>query len=183
MFRLALASLSVAAAQPATLQPCGGSITWSSLVITPTNPQAGDTVTLNATGVASSSITSSPASEGIISAYLFGLEAFAAPVNTCGAGQQVDVMGITTGDFDALSCPIAAHSKATLGFSIAIPSVRRSRARARALVTHRSARKRALTRPPHHPQVAQGLGQLQIFVNATDQNSAVAYCLNMSVTL
>ena len=108
---------------------------------------------LNGTGTAASAITNSGFSVGEIDAFLFGLEVYAAPIDTCGLGQQIDVLGLTTGVLDALQCPVAAQAPVKVGFSMLIPDE------------------------------AQGLGQLQIIVNSTDQNKATAMCLNLTITL
>jgi hydrogenase maturation factor HypE len=90
---------------------------------------------------------------GTIDAYLFGLEVYAAPIDTCGLGQQIDVLGLVTGVLDALNCPVASGASVKIGFEMAIPDE------------------------------AQGLGALQIFVNGTDQNKVTAVCLNLTVNL
>lgn len=110
-------------------------------------------VVLNGTGTAATAIVNSALSAGEIVGYLFGLEVYAAPIDTCGLGQQIDVLGITTGVLDALNCPVAAQSPVRVGYTMLIP------------------------------QEAQGLGLLQIIVNSTDQNKAVAMCLNLTVNL
>jgi hypothetical protein len=67
--------------------------------------------------------------------------------------QQIDVLGLTTGVFNALACPIAAGGAISGSFSLDIPDE------------------------------AAGLGDLQIILNATNQDGQVAMCLNISVTL
>lgn len=46
-----VAALAASAVAQTTLTSCGGIIKWSSLTITPANPQAGDTAVVNGTGV------------------------------------------------------------------------------------------------------------------------------------
>jgi len=75
--------------------------------------------------------------------------------NTNTCGEsQIDVMGITTGILDALNCPTQVGSNVTLGFVLPIPDE------------------------------AQGLGQLNITLNSTDQTgNTVAFCLDIVATV
>ena len=77
----ALAALLLAAAPAARAQTyiasCGGSMNLTKFVVQPVNPQAGDTVILNATGTETGATLSGGA--GVINAYLFGLPVFNAP--------------------------------------------------------------------------------------------------------
>ena len=90
---------------------------------------------------------------GEIDAYLFGLNVFETTVNTCGQNQTIDVLDMATGTFNALACPVAAGAPAAMSFSLAIPDI------------------------------ANGLGALNIIMNATDSGKKAAFCVNMSVTL
>ena len=66
----------------------------------------------------------------------------------------IDVLDVTTGTLDALACPVAAGQTVTLGLVLPIP------------------------------QEAQGLGTLNITVNATDSSgNRVAFCLDVVATL
>ncbi len=153
LFALALTCFAVptSAQQPnATLASCGGTANFTSMAINPPAPQAGQTVSLNTSGVASSVISGGA---GTISAFLFGVEVFTAPIGTCGLGQQIDILSLTTAYLDALACPVEAGANTTLGVVIPIPSE------------------------------AYGLGQLNITLSAQDQNNNLAYCFNLSVTL
>ena len=75
--------------------------------------------------------------------------------NTNTCGEsQIDVLGITTGILDALNCPTQIGSNVTLGFVLPIPDE------------------------------AQGLGQLNITLNSTDQTgNTVAFCLDIVATV
>ena len=78
---------------------------------------------------------------------------FEQQINTCGAGQQIDILGITTGTLDALNCPTDAGEKVSFGFVLPIPSE------------------------------AQGLGTLNITVNSTDQSGqTTAFCVDIVAT-
>ena len=151
---LFIASLSCAVAQntPAVLTSCSHSsvINMKSLTISPLSPSAGDNVTLTATGVALSSVTGGAAQ---IDAYLFGTDVFSLAIKTCGQNQPVDVMGIVTGNMNALACPLAPAAAAALSFNIVIPSE------------------------------GAGLGALTIILNATQQTNLPAFCVNLTVTL
>jgi hypothetical protein len=67
---------------------------------------------------------------------------------------QIDVLGYATGILDALPCPTAAGEKVAFGFFMPIPAE------------------------------GQGLGQLNITINATDQTgNTIAFCLAVQATL
>ena len=66
----------------------------------------------------------------------------------------VDVLDVTTGTLDALPCPVSAGQKVALGFVLPIP------------------------------YQAQGLGELVITLNTTDQTgNNVAFCINVNATI
>lgn len=93
---------------------------------------------------------------GEIDAYLYGVDMFTAPVNTCGTGQLVDILGATVAVFDALSCPVQRGASVRMGFVLPIP------------------------------QEASGLGQLNITLMANDTstpNSVQVYCLDLVATM
>ena len=93
---------------------------------------------------------------GVINAFLFGSNVFTAPVNTCGY-TDVDVLGVADGSLYGPSCspatPLRPGDKGSISFSMQIP------------------------------QEGQGLGTLNIIVNASDQLNAFAWCANLTLTL
>ena len=117
---LAAASLaaSYAMAQNAAIVPCGGYVTWQAFSITPPAPQAGDTVYVRGNGTTSTVTVTN--GTGFIDAYLYGIDVFEQPVNTCGQ-TQIDVLGIATGTLDALSCPVMPMGPANFTFYMTIP--------------------------------------------------------------
>ena len=117
---IAFVSTSFAQNSPSpTILSCGGSLNLSSFTISPKSPQAGDTVTLNATGILNG-VGSLTGGTGAISAYLFGLDVFDTTFNTCGE-TQIDVDGMATGILDGPSCPLSKGQKGALGFYLPIP--------------------------------------------------------------
>jgi hypothetical protein len=92
---------------------------------------------------------------GEIDAYLYGSDVFTAPVNTCGSGQMIDILGATTADFDALPCPVQGGDTVHMGFVLPIPAE------------------------------AAGLGQLNItlMANDTSTRASMVYCLDLVATL
>ena len=136
---------------------CGPSdpvcVKWSSMVFDPPAPVAGSTMSVNGSGVVQGPVTNSPLSVGQVNAYLYGLNVFSGPINTCGES-IIDVLDVTTGVLDALPCPVVAGQRVKLGFVLPIP------------------------------QEAQGLGTLNITVNATDSSgNLVAFCLDVVATI
>ena len=115
----------------------------------PPAPQAGDTVQINGTCILSAAVSGGA---GQIDAYLYGVDVFEQPVNTCGQ-TAIDVLGVATGTLNAMPCPIKAGGTGRFSFSMQIP------------------------------QEAQGLGLLNITVQAKDQVNNPAFCVNLSVTL
>lgn len=113
--------LALASAQnpPPTILSCGGSLNLTSFTITPKSPQAGDTVTMNATGLLNG-VGSLTGGSGSISAYLFGLDVFDTTFNTCGE-TQIDIDGLATGILDGPACPLTKGQKGALGFYLPIP--------------------------------------------------------------
>ena len=118
-------------------------------------PPSGDLVILNATGI-SATPYGVTGGTGVINAFLFGSNVFTAPVNTCGF-TDVDVLGVVDGYLYGPACsaavPLSPGGKGTISFSITIPSV------------------------------GQGLGELNIIVNTTDQQNAPSWCANLTLTL
>jgi hypothetical protein len=146
---------------PASAQSSGGanitscswvasSVHWTNISWTPANPQAGDTVIVNATGVASTAVTGG---SGSIDAYIYGVDMFSSPISTCGVNQQIDIDGATTAVINALPCPVSSGQQTVV--SVVIPV----------------------------PQEAQGLGQLNITLQASDSTSRPAYCFDVSLSL
>ncbi len=83
-----LSVLALLAAVPAALAQtyitsCGGTFNLTKFMVTPANPQAGDTVVLNSTGIETGSAPLTGGA-GVIDAYLFGIEAFTAPFTVRG---------------------------------------------------------------------------------------------------
>jgi hypothetical protein len=115
----------------------------------PPAPQAGDTVQINGTCIVNAAISGG---SGQIDAYLYGVDVFEQPVNTCGQ-TAIDVLGVATGTLNAMPCPLAAGGTGRFSFTMQIPDE------------------------------AQGLGLLNITVQAKDQASSPAFCVNLSVTL
>lgn len=97
--------------------------------------------------------TSISGGQGQINAYIFGVNMFNTQINTCGAGQQIDVDGLTTGVFDALNCPTSTGGHVALGFVLPIPGE------------------------------AAGLGTINITLSASDQASRAAYCIDLVATV
>jgi len=152
-FLAALLGAARAQNPPAVLSNCYAgpdAVNFTSFVISPIAPSAGDNVTLRATGTAPRPIAGGA---GNIDAYLFGMDVFNTPIATCGAGQAIDVLGLATGNLDALACPLAAGAPAAVTFSIGVPSE------------------------------AFGLGTLNIIVNASDAGKLPALCINLTITL
>ena len=122
LLSLAAASLfavsSVYAQNEASVVPCGGYITWQALSIFPPSPQAGDTVYVRGNGTTSTlTITGGT---GFIDAYLYGVDVFEQPINTCGQ-TQIDVLGIASGTLNALNCPVKPMGHANFTFFMTIP--------------------------------------------------------------
>ncbi len=92
---------------------------------------------------------------GEIDAYIYGADLFTAPVNTCGVGQQIDVLGAPTATFDAITCPAAPGSTVTVGVVLPIPSE------------------------------ASGLGTINITLVANDTapSPRIAYCFDVVATV
>ena len=156
---LALSAAPSALAQTnATWTTCCGPadpvcVKWSSMVFSPAAPVAGSTMIVNGTGIVQGPVSSSTLSVGAVNAFLFGLNVFSAPINTCGE-TIIDVLDVTTGVLDALQCSVVAGQKVALGLVLPIP------------------------------QEAQGLGTLNITVNATDSSgNLVAFCVDVVATI
>jgi hypothetical protein len=115
----------------------------------PPAPQAGDTVSVNATVSVGTGVTGGT---GQVDAYLYGIDVFEQPVNTCGE-TEIDVLGITSGTLDALTCPSTAGQLMRVGFVMPIPDE------------------------------GAGLGQLNITLQGRDTAQNTAFCLNMTVYL
>lgn len=113
-----LAALASAASAQTYINACGGSFNLTKWLVSPPNPQAGDTVVLNATGTETGAALTGGA--GTINAYLFGADVFTAPFNTCGL-TQIDVLGLATGILNAPACPIAPGAQGKIGFTLPIP--------------------------------------------------------------
>jgi hypothetical protein len=145
-YLLRIASLFASTIAQTYINDCGGSFNITKWVISPPNPQAGDTVTLNATGVELGS-TPLTGGTGVINAYLFGAQVFTAPFNTCNE-TQIDVLGFATGILDAPVCgstlPINQGQQGKIGFVLPIPGA------------------------------GSGLGQLNIVLNASDAQNNFA---------
>ncbi len=90
---------------------------------------------------------------GQINAYLYGADMFQANINTCGVGQQIDILGVATATLDAPVSPVTPGGTATMGLSLPIP------------------------------QEAAGLGTLNITLAAADTNSRQVYCFDLVVTI
>jgi hypothetical protein len=150
VFLLAFAAVVAVWAQPATIASCGGYMKLTNLSVTPATPQAGQTVYVNGTGILPQKVTGGT---GQINAYLYGANAFSAPINTCGLGQNINVLDMASGTLDALPCPVAPGAHAQIGFVMAIPSI------------------------------AGGLGSVNITVNATDSNNVPVFCIDAVVNL
>ena len=119
MFRRAIfAALASAASAQTYINACGGSFNLTKWLVTPPNPAAGDTVTLNATGTETGAALTG--GTGTINAYLFGADVFTAPFSSCGQ-TQIDVLGLATGILDAPACPIATGAQGKIGFTLPIP--------------------------------------------------------------
>ncbi len=136
---------------PPTLAPCldtAGAVAWTQLAVAPAQPVAGSPVTLTGVGAMTAPVAGGA---GEVSAFLFGSDVFDGAINTCGADQSIDVLGLATISFNGLACPLAIGANANLNLSLVIPAI------------------------------AQGIGAIGVTVNATDGASGVAYCLNMTV--
>ena len=122
---LALCAAALAAAQdpppPPVLAGCGGAVAWSSLSVSPAQPKAGLPVVLNATGAASAAVGTG--GTGNVTAYLWGMNVWSAPVAACGANQTLDVDGFATLTFNGLACPLAAGAPAALSVSLTVPAI------------------------------------------------------------
>ena len=64
----------------------------------PPAPQAGDTVQINGTCILNAAVSGGA---GQIDAYLYGVDVFEQPVNTCGQ-TAIDVLGVATGTLNAM---------------------------------------------------------------------------------
>ena len=115
---------------------------------------------------------------------LFGSNVFSAPVNTCGF-TDVNVLGVVDGYLYGPACsgttPLAPGAQGSISFSMCVwraPAFLRRCARA------------SFSPPPPPsrlcstiPSEGQGLGQLNILVNTTDQQNAPSWCANLTLTL
>jgi len=121
IFLSLLAVIASVVSQP-IINSCGGNFKINHWVINPPNPQAGDTVTINATGIQSRGKLAG--GQGNIQAFLFGLDVFSASFSSCNE-TLIDIDGFGTGILDAPICgpsdPILENQSGKIGFVLPIP--------------------------------------------------------------
>jgi hypothetical protein len=160
-FKLAvmIALASACAASPSWSSCCGPTDTlcslWANVSFSPRNPQAGDTLVVNASGIMGNGrvLAQPPEATGAVDAYHGGSDVFEAPIATCGE-TSFSVFGIANVVIDALACPTVTGGPVSLGIVFPIPAL------------------------------ARGLGAINVTVNASDNSGArIAFCLDVVVTV
>ena len=135
---------------PASVYGCGGYATLLNASLSPRHPRVGTTAIINATFLSPLPVLGGV---GAINAYMGGSDVFEYPVNTCGAGQQIDVEGLETAILDAPACPLIPFYPFALSFALPLPAA------------------------------AAGLGELFIAIAGADTMLHLVYCVTLHLVL
>jgi hypothetical protein len=187
----ALLILAIPAAQAQTyISACGGSFNLTKWAVSPPNPQAGDTVVLNATGTETGT-TPLTGGVGVINAYLFGLEVFTAPF----AVSSPVLIPLAPSPLSSAHCS-CSHPRHTTRAPLAPQTCNATTIDVLGLATgYLSAPTCGASDPISQgqqgkigfslaiPSEGSGLGQLTIILSAADTAAELAYCANITLTL
>jgi hypothetical protein len=90
---------------------------FSSLVLTPTTPVAGQPVNLLGTGTLSAAVTGG---SGVLNVLYMGVPLYQSAFTTCGNTSIALPLGVGTVDIDSLVCPTVAGKAGSLSFNVTV---------------------------------------------------------------